>query len=158
MLILSWQEIFHLSVWGGLTLAGSSSGTGKRAGKVKLRNSSGARISWGGRETPDIPLSYFFPHFFFAERLWSLGLLHPKFLCIFSLSGKTRKGLDCSAPAQSPLCCQHCFGHRIRAEKEMKGIPAKPSALWCATASGVPAGYLWFMVMFPKGAVCISVF
>lgn len=95
---LSWQKIFHLSVWGGLALAAQwdreqdwkgkikplKLPLKKQKGKIKefhslmkLRNSSGARIAWEGRETPNIPLSYFFPQFLLLSTLRSAVLAAP---------------------------------------------------------------------------------
>lgn len=86
-------------------------------------------------------------------------LLPPKFLCTLSLSGKTKKSFD--SPAQTPpvlsaLLWWQNQSPREAAVKEMKWIPAKPSSLWCATASGggslcqlFVCGLWW---LFPKGA------
>lgn len=163
-------------MWGGLTLAGSSlapqDGTGNRTGRVKLKNSSGARIAWEGKETPGFPLSCFLPQFFLLSTCGHLG---SAFLAVPSRipvhpqpQRENQKSFDCSAPAQTPPCCQHCFGHKSKPEQQTsssEGNEVNPSQSQCPVEchsfwwwQPVPALYLWFMVVLPKGGVCISVF
>lgn len=68
-------------------------------------------------------------------------LLPPKFLCTLGLSGKTRKGLDCSAPARTPLC----FGHKTRAAAEKEMSESQPNPVVCHS----------FWCWQPVPAVCV---
>lgn len=82
---------------------------------------------------------------FIAEHLWSLGVSCPGFSLPNSCAASVRKPEK--ALIVQPQLKPHCVfstalvtdpnqSTRQAALKEMKSIPAKPSTLWSATASG----------------------
>lgn len=103
---------------------------------MKLRNSSGARIAWEGRETPNIPLSYFFPQFLLLSTSRSAALAAPSQIPVHPPWENQKRFWLFSPSSNPPVLSALLWSLNQSTEKEMRWIPAKPSSLWCATASG----------------------
>lgn len=145
------EDIPPFCVWGGLTVAGN------RAGRVKWRNFSGARIAWEGKETPNIPLFLFLPPIFIAEHLCSLEVsCSSQILAYPQLQWENQKRLWLFKPfcAVSTALVTKAE-HQWRKWRESQPNPVVCHSFWWWQP--VPAVYLWFMLVFPQGAVCISV-
>lgn len=138
---------------------------------MKLRNSSGARIAWEGKETPNVPLSYFFPQFLLLSTCGHSGsaaLAAPSLIPVHPQPQweKPEKALIVQPQLKPPRAVSAALVTKPEHQASCsEGKEVNPSQTQCPVVchsfwwwQPVPAVHLWFVAAFPKGGVCISVF